>query len=123
MLLYATGSEITPLNDTKVFSSQIIEGKTCDIVMFHVGDHLVSLLIDQKEKTAQKLALFDEYSLTKREREILNHILSGKNNHEIAKELFISPATVKTHINNIYKKIPFKKLSFWRRSSIGDQLI
>lgn len=123
MLLYKAGSDTTPLNETKIFTSQIIDGHTCDVIMFHMGEHLVSLLIDQKKNIAKKLAIFDEYSLTKREQEILNCIFSGKNNHDIAKELFISISTVKSHINNIYKKIPFKKLSFWRSGQPEKNLV
>ncbi len=44
-------------------------------------------------------------ALTSREKEILIGIAAGNSNDEIAKELFISPHTVKTHIYNIYKKI------------------
>ena len=44
-------------------------------------------------------------NLTKREREILTLITSGRNNQTIADDLFISAHTVKTHIYNIYKKI------------------
>ena len=44
-------------------------------------------------------------SLTRREKEILMMIASGKTNQEIADECFISPSTVKTHIYNIFQKI------------------
>lgn len=43
--------------------------------------------------------------LTRREREILHNIYSGKSNQEIADGLCLSYHTVKTHIYNIYKKI------------------
>ena len=43
--------------------------------------------------------------LTPREQEILVKIASGSTNVRIAKELCISPHTVKTHLYNIYKKI------------------
>lgn len=42
--------------------------------------------------------------LTVREQEILQQILSGKSNREIAGTLFISESTVKTHIRNIFSK-------------------
>lgn len=43
--------------------------------------------------------------LTKREYEVLSLIADGKNNKEIAEELFISEKTVKNHVSNILKKI------------------
>ena len=43
-------------------------------------------------------------SLTKREFECLDLISKGRANDEIMKELYISPATLRTHINNIYSK-------------------
>jgi DNA-binding NarL/FixJ family response regulator len=44
-------------------------------------------------------------SLTTQELNILNAIKENKTNKEIASDLFISLSTVKTHINNIYKKL------------------
>ena len=43
-------------------------------------------------------------NLTQRESEILTLIKKGYSNKEISNELFISVNTVKTHINNIFKK-------------------
>nr|WP_323746746.1 response regulator transcription factor [Catenulispora pinisilvae] len=43
--------------------------------------------------------------LTPREAEVLTLIARGKSNTEIAEELFVSAATVKTHINNLFAKI------------------
>jgi DNA-binding NarL/FixJ family response regulator len=47
----------------------------------------------------------DDLGLTDRERDVLRCIARGLNNAEIATELFISDATVKTHINHIFAKI------------------
>ena len=44
-------------------------------------------------------------SLTRREKEVLSSLATGRTNEEIARELFISQHTVKTHIFNTYKKI------------------
>jgi LuxR family transcriptional regulator, maltose regulon positive regulatory protein len=43
--------------------------------------------------------------LTERELEVLRHIASGKSNRRIATELFVSVGTVKTHLNNLYRKL------------------
>jgi DNA-binding NarL/FixJ family response regulator len=43
--------------------------------------------------------------LTGREREILQHVGLGKTNDEIAAELYLSPATVKTHVGRIMSKL------------------
>lgn len=43
--------------------------------------------------------------LTTQEQKIVNEILKDKTNKEIATALFISLSTVKTHINNLYKKL------------------
>ena len=46
--------------------------------------------------------------LTAKEQEILDLILAGKSNKEIASSLFIEVSTVKTHINKIYGKLNVK---------------
>jgi len=45
------------------------------------------------------------YGLTEREKEILQHIVSGLTKQQIADKLFLSFHTVNTHIKNIYKKL------------------
>jgi DNA-binding NarL/FixJ family response regulator len=46
-----------------------------------------------------------DFDLTRREMEILEHISKGENYQEIADRLFISPKTVRKHIENIYRKL------------------
>ena len=46
----------------------------------------------------------EERDLTPRESEVLRLIAGGKSNREIARELFVSEATVKTHVNRIFMK-------------------
>jgi ATP/maltotriose-dependent transcriptional regulator MalT len=43
--------------------------------------------------------------LSERELEVLQLIAAGKTNRRIASELFVSVGTVKTHINNVYRKL------------------
>ncbi|MFY9279403.1 MAG: response regulator transcription factor [Caldicoprobacterales bacterium] len=47
----------------------------------------------------------EQDNLTQREIEVLLLIAEGKNNREIADELYISDKTVKNHVSNIFKKI------------------
>ncbi|MGC6429705.1 MAG: response regulator transcription factor [Jejuia sp.] len=43
--------------------------------------------------------------LTKQEQKVLDLILEERTNKEIAEALFVSLSTVKTHVNNLYKKL------------------
>ena len=43
--------------------------------------------------------------LSERELEVLALIASGMSNKEIAGKLFVSIVTVKTHVNNLYRKL------------------
>ncbi len=43
--------------------------------------------------------------ISEREREVLALLASRHSNQEIADRLFISPNTVKTHLNNLYQKL------------------
>ncbi len=54
------------------------------------------------ERLAERLA---GPALTERETDVLRLIVAGKSNKEIASALFISEATVKTHINNLLSKL------------------
>lgn len=56
--------------------------------------------IEKENQTSQ-----NDYKLTDREMEILKEIVKGSTHIDIAEKLFISPNTVRTHINNIYKKL------------------
>ncbi|MFP4152534.1 MAG: helix-turn-helix transcriptional regulator [Alkalispirochaeta sp.] len=45
-----------------------------------------------------------EYALTRREIEILKRVVDGESNRMIADALYISPRTVDTHVQNIFRK-------------------
>ena len=42
--------------------------------------------------------------LTEREADVLRLIAKGLSNHDIARELVVSVATVKTHVNHLFAK-------------------
>jgi DNA-binding CsgD family transcriptional regulator len=57
-----------------------------------------------KKSRAKSLKTSKE-QLTKQEQNVLELLLEEKSNKEIADGLFVSVSTVKTHVNNIYKKM------------------
>jgi len=72
------------------------------IGLFLITFSFVLFLIRQYFKTNSNVV--ERNNLTPKEKQILELIKQGKTNKEIASELFISVSTVKTHINNIFKK-------------------
>lgn len=55
-----------------------------------------------------KTSMLDEYQISRREREILDLVISGYTNKQIGNRLNISPETVKDHVYSIYKKTGIK---------------
>jgi len=61
--------------------------------------------------------------LTKREKQVLKLIVSGKTNNKIAEELFISPLTVETHRRNLMKKMKVSNTASLVKMAIEKALI
>lgn len=81
---------------------------------FQMNSRRISSLSNQireqsKIKNARIDALLDE--LSERQKEVYDLIISGKTNKEIMTELFIEQSTLKSHINQIYKKLNIKSRS------------
>ncbi|WOE32418.1 MULTISPECIES: response regulator transcription factor [unclassified Acinetobacter] len=87
----------------QVFSPQEIEMiQSCyDLAQYNGTKHLGSQIANTACQEMIKL-------LTRSEREVLTLILTGKKNQEIADALFVSLATVKTHIYHIFQKTMVK---------------
>lgn len=66
-------------------------------------DHMAPLLKRARPTEDPLTAAVD--SLTPREREVFGHIAQGRSNPEIAIDLFLSEATVKTHVGHILSKL------------------
>lgn len=64
-------------------------------------------ILNQDEEAASPA----QFSLTKREIEIVESLLNGKSTVEISRELGLSPHTVQTHRKNCFKKLKVKSLS------------
>lgn len=68
---------------------------------------MARFLDGQRVNAFKKKTLVDDKDdeLTGREREVLNCLIKGCTNKEIAKALFISEKTVKNHLSSIFKKL------------------
>lgn len=66
-------------------------------------EHMAPVLRSQSQAPAEKREAVG--SLTAREREVYQLIAQGLTNTEIASELFLSEATVKTHVGRILSKL------------------
>jgi DNA-binding NarL/FixJ family response regulator len=64
-----------------------------------------SLEIMRKGKPSEGRIPSEEYNLTNRETEMLEHLAKGLSYEQIADNLFISYGTVRKHIENVYKKL------------------
>lgn len=62
-------------------------------------------MVSKPERKKSSEADVVPFDLSPAELRILEQVIDGKSNKEIAEELFLSPWTVKTHIKNIYKKM------------------
>ncbi|NLA64806.1 MAG: response regulator transcription factor, partial [Leucobacter sp.] len=56
-------------------------------------------------QVSQGVEAMNQVGLTEREREVLLLVAAGKSNGEIAVELFLGEATVKTHVSNLLQKV------------------
>jgi len=75
-----------------------------------ISSILVGQLTNPSLSLESKKSLDDEQLITKREKEILKLLLSGKGNKEIAEALDISKRTAEVHRFNLMKKLKVKNL-------------
>ncbi len=71
------------------------------ILMYYFGAYV---LADWQAPPDVSRTFVGEYGISAREREIIPLLNQGLSNREIAEKLFVSLATVKTHLHNIYEK-------------------
>lgn len=62
----------------------------------------------------------EKMELSTRETEVLEQLATGKSYTKIAEILVISPATVRKHIENIYKN--YRLIISWRLSRLPEEI-
>lgn len=90
--------------NTKLLNGDIISfGKMKFQVMYKIqNDNQAGTIFINSPRKENNFVNY--YYLTKREEDILYHLMQGKSTEEISKILFISKGTAKNHILNIFKK-------------------
>ncbi len=66
--------------------------------------HLVTILQPLGEKQLVAIKYYQEIGLSKREVEVISQVIAGLNNTAICEKFSISHSTLRTHLNNIYRK-------------------
>ena len=69
-----------------------------------ISPYLLNLAVDECPEPTE-IGGNENNQLTVRERDVLRHVVEGKENKEIADILFISTETVKSHLKHIFEKL------------------
>ena len=89
------------------------------------GRHVMNFqrMMNQIDNDQYEDAYKQKFKLSKREIEVLKHVLQGKTNKEIADCLFLSVFTVETHRKNIFRKLEIKNKAGAVKYAIQHDLI
>ena len=109
--LYKSYVECLPINSgvTVHKNIELKPNHPVDMVFIAEENSVQTIIVGRsslEESEVVKKKFLTNYGLTKSEIKIMLEVFSGKRNQDIANMLFISKATLKTHLNNIYKKLP-----------------
>lgn len=91
----------TAIDDVVRSIKEIKEGGSA--ISPSIAKKVLEMLKNPSKKPAEKEVV--PFNLSNSELKILEHVILGKTNKQIAEDVFLSPWTVKTHIKNIYKKM------------------
>jgi two-component system, NarL family, response regulator LiaR len=130
--------EIKIIALTSFIDKNLVEDALKSGVMGYVmknttGDKLISVIRDAVEgksflsSEVSDILISDykkgDYKLTSREKDILDLMIKGYSNKEIAKKLVISPSTVKFHVSNILLKLGVSSRNKAVSLAIEDKLV
>ncbi len=97
-----------------LFPNTKIGDEYFDIFFLHDSGHRIVFLQPLQQQYEAWLKRFMNRGLSPRELEVVRLGLQGLTNSQLTRKLGISRATLKTHLNNIYKKIPEVRSEKWR---------
>ena len=88
----------------RVYRNSLINGSFNDVTLLCSKEHIITFLQPLKDKYEKALAYYREKGLTRRESEVIALTIQGTTNTDICECLSISRSTLRTHLNNIYRK-------------------
>ncbi len=88
----------------RVYKNSNMFGGFFDVTLLCSTENIVTFLQPPKEKYEMALAYYREKGLTKRETQVVSLAIRGNSNSDICRLLSISKATLRTHLNNVYRK-------------------
>ncbi|MFV1973664.1 MAG: LuxR C-terminal-related transcriptional regulator [Thiohalobacterales bacterium] len=89
---------------SRVYRNSLIHGSFHDVTLLCSAESIITFLQPLGEKYAQALEYFRDKGLTRRETEVISLTVQGTKNTDICGQLSISKATLRTHLNNVYRK-------------------
>ena len=102
-------SDINLNEGMTLIKNSVVDENIVDAVVINDGKTLTTIIYSLEEKMKsidQNQEQLKNFGLTKSEITIFTMVMQGSKNSQICKSLFVSKATLKTHLNNIYKKLP-----------------
>ncbi len=90
---------------SRVYRNSCIHDGFYDVTLLCSSEHIITFLQPLNDKYEMALAYYRNKGLTKRETEVVSLTIRGISNAEICKYLSISRTTLKTHLNNVYRKL------------------
>ncbi|WP_096186127.1 response regulator [Evansella halocellulosilytica] len=113
------GAEGYVLKDSP--TSQVIEA----VFVIHKGESYIHSIMTKKliDYHQNKHTASTKAELTDREKEVLQILVEGLSNKEIAKRLYISETTVKIHVSKIFRKLNVKSRSQAIIHAVQNKLI
>lgn len=121
MKLFSVNQTCGALNEgAQVFNNTSFSGNLYDVIILGCERRITTLLYPLQKKHERELEFLRKFGLSRREYEIIELVVRGLTNTEISRDLHISRATLKTHLNNIYRKLPDKVAAeFKRKGSVA----
>ena len=89
---------------SRIYKNKQIHGSFFDVTLLCSEKHIITFLQPLKEKYEMALAYYRSKGLTRRETEVVSMTIRGVSNADICEQLAISRATLRTHLNNVYRK-------------------